>query len=188
MKRTLWTLVLSLSAGALLTACATGPEPTATEAPSASPSATVTHSPTAQPESADDTEDIMLPESGTSADTKGATTAEDASRAVEAIEEELKNLSEVTDAQVVLIGDTAAVALKFDDQYQGGVDDRMRKIVKERVDGVISGVDVVAITDDSGLMEELEKLGDRLDASADLTELRTELDGIIHRITGDNAA
>ena len=48
--------------------------------------------------------------------------------------------------------------------------------------------DVVEITEDEGIMDELKKLGDRLDPSADLTELRTELDGIIHRITGDNAA
>lgn len=189
MKRTLWTLALSLSAGALLTSCATGTEPTTTTSPSASPSATVTFSPTAQPESTENIEDMMLPDKDTASTADaGATTAEDAGRAAEAIEEELKNLSEVTDAQVVLIGDTAAVALKFDSQYQGGLDERMCKIVKERVDGAISGVKVVEITEDEGIMDELKKLGDRLDPSADLTELRTELEGIIHRITGDNAA
>lgn len=97
-------------------------------------------------------------------------------------------LSEVEDAQVVLAGHQAAVALKFDAQYQGGIDDRMREIVQERIDGVISGVNVVEITEDEGLMSELEKLGDRLDDATDMTELRNELDAIMERITGKKTA
>lgn len=135
----------------------------------------------------DDASELMPDITGETAPA-GAVTAEDARKAVERIEDELEKLSEVEDAQVVLAGHQAAVALKFDAQYQGGIDDRMREIVQERIDGVISGVDVVEITEDEGVMSELEKLGDRLDDSADMTELRNELDAIMERITGKRAA
>ena len=132
----------------------------------------------------------LLPDESASPnpEAEGVTTVTDARRAVEQIEDELEKLSEVDDAQVVLIGNTAAVALEFDDQYQGGIDDRLREIVQERVDGVISGVSVIEITDDTGLMDELEKLGDRLDSATDMTDIRTELDAIIQRITGNTSA
>lgn len=129
-----------------------------------------------------------MPDSTDAAKPSGIVTAEDAREAVERIEDELEKLSEVEDAQVVLAGHQAAVALKFDTQYQGGIDDRMREIVQERIDGIVSGIDVVEITEDEGLMSELEKLGERLDDAMDMTELRNELDAIMERITGKKTA
>lgn len=194
MKKTFLAASLMAAAGMMLTACTTGAEPIATTSPSTAPTALVTTSPSALPDAtrgagtADPTG--LLPGESTSPDpqAEGVTSVADARKAVEAIEDELEKLSEVDDAQVVLIGNTAAVALKFDDQYQGGVNDRLREIVKERVDGVISGVSVIEITDDAGLMDELEKLGDRLDGATDMEGLRTELEGIIQKITGKKPA
>lgn len=189
MKKTLLAVSLA-AAGLILTSCATGTEPTATTSPSSSPSTAVTFSPSPQPESTQGTDDSLglVPDSTDETAPAGAVTAEDARNAVERIEDELVKLSEVEDAQVVLAGHQAAVALKFDAQYQGGIDDRMREIVQERIDGVISGVNVVEITEDEGLMSELEKLGDRLDDATDMTELRNELDAIMERITGKKTA
>lgn len=177
-------------AGLMLTSCAAGTEPT----PSPSPSAAVSESPSAQPEATNgimpDTSAGVMPEgtggpgTGLVPEEEGVTTAADARRAVEAIEDELERLSEVKDAQVVIAGDTAVVALTFDSQYQGGLDDRMREIVRERIDGVVKGIKTVEITEDTDLMTELEKLGDRLDGEADMAEIRRELDTLINRITG----
>ena len=123
-------------AGLMLTGCAAGTEPT----PSPSPSATVSESPSTMPETTngilpDPSAGVMPegtgePDMGLVPEDAGVTTAADARRAVEAIEDELERLSEVKDAQVVLAGDTAVVALTFDSQYQGGLDDRMREIVR----------------------------------------------------------
>lgn len=194
MKKTFLAASLMAAAGMMLTACSTGAEPMATTSPSTAPTTLVTTSPSTQPEATQDvgTDDPMglLPDESASPDpqAEGVTSVTDARKAVETIEDELEKLSEVDDAQVVLIGNTAAVALEFDDQYQGGIDDRLREIIKERVDGVISGVNVIEITDDMGLMDELEKLGDRLDSATDMEGLRTELDAIIQKITGRQAA
>lgn len=194
MKKTFLAASLMAAAGIMLTACSTGAEPMATTSPSTAPTTLVTTSPSTQPEATQDvgTDDPMglLPDESASPDpqAEGVTSVTDARKAVETIEDELERLSEVDDAQVVLIGNTAAVALEFDDQYQGGIDDRLREIIKERVDGVISGVNVIEITDDMGLMDELEKLGDRLDSATDMEGLRTELDAIIQKITGRQAA
>ena len=114
----------------------------------------------------------------------GVTSMDKARRVVEQIEDELERLSEVDDAQVVLAGNKAAVALEFDDQYQGGVDDRLRGIVKERIDSVISGVTTIAITSDKTIMDALETLGERLETMSDMSALQDDLDAIIRRIEG----
>lgn len=109
----------------------------------------------------------------------GVTSPAQAKRISEEAEDELEKLSEVSDAQVVIAGHTAAVALEFDSQYQGGVDERLRKMVKQRIDGLVKGVKDVSVTDDNTLYERLETLGDRLDGSAALSEIETELKDII---------
>ena len=191
MKRTLLAACLAAMAGLMLTGCAAGTEPI----PSPSPSAAVSESPSTQPEATGcimpDTSTGVMPEgtgqpgTGLVPEEEGVTTAADARRAVEAIEDELERLREVKDAQVVIAGDTAVVALTFDSQYQGGLDERMREIVRERIDGVVKGIKTVEITEDTDLMTELEKLGDRLDGEADMAEIRRELDTLINHITGN---
>lgn len=117
----------------------------------------------------------------------GVTSMDKAKRVIEQIEEELERLSEVDDAEVVIAGNKAAVGLEFDDQYKAGLDDRLRKIVKERIDGVISGISTVAITADEGVMDAIESLGERLETMSDMTALQSDLDAIIKKINGMNA-
>ena len=88
----------------------------------------------------------------------------------------------MTDARVVLAGRNAAVALRFDSQYQAGIDDRMREIVEDRIDGIVSGIDKVAVTDSADIFDELNTLGDRLEGAADMTEIQNQLNAIINRI------
>lgn len=197
MKRNLLTLGLAAAMALMLTGCAAGSEPAPSASPMtsplASPNVTAPDPTTMIPESngstlsSDDNglivEDEAAPDTAPAA-ASGVSTPADARKAMEQIEEELERLSEVEDAEVVLAGDTAAVALEFDSQYQGGVDDRLRKMVKERVDGVVKGVKTIEITEDLSLLDELSKLGDRLEDAVDLTEIRTELDTLMQRITG----
>ena len=186
MKRILLTLCL-LASCLSLTACMDSSAPVT---PTKSPTTQVTTAPTdIIIEDAPMTTD-MLPDTGmtdeptTSAapEAAGVTSVSDVRRAVERIEEELERLSEVDDAQVLLAGNSAAVALEFDDQYQGGIDDRLREIVQERIDGVISGVTNVVITQERSFMDQLEMLGDRLESATDLTEFQNELNSIINQI------
>ena len=108
----------------------------------------------------------------------------DAMKMAEKIEEELERLSEVDDAQVALAGTTAVVALEFDDQYQSGLDQRLKDIVSERVKGVVKDIEDVIITEEPELFTRIEDLGDKLDANGAMDDLKTELDAIIQKIKG----
>lgn len=192
-----------LTCALLMTGCSSGPDmTTVTSAPTNTATMTPTRSPMTSPDAApattgmlpgmiDSVEDAtgldmtpgatMLPES------TGVTTTDKARRAIEQIEEELERLSEVDDAEVIIAGNKAAVALEFDDQYQGGVDDRLRGIVKERIDSVISGIGTVAVTADKTILEALDALGDQLDTVRDMSALEKDLDAIIRKINAANA-
>lgn len=189
MKKSLTLLLLACALA--MTACAAKDKTTVTD----EPQATATNSPEMAPQSTGmlpgvgdmmDLPDAMIeaPTTTTSPKSTGVTSMEKARSVVEAIEDELERLSEVEDAQVIIAGNKAAVALEFDDQYQGGVDDRLREIVKERIDGVISGVTDISITTDRDIMDELEALGERLSTLSDMTALQSDLDALIKKIGG----
>ena len=130
-----------------------------------------------------------LPDSTVIPESTGVTNMDKAKarRVIEDIEDELERLSEVEDAEVVIAGRKAAVGIEFDDQYQAGLDDRLRKIIKERIDSVISGITTVAITADADIRDAIEALGDRLDTMSDMAALESDLDAIIRKINGVNA-
>lgn len=192
-------LTLSLITGALLmTACTSGPDmTTATNSPA--PTTTATSTPELMPQATgmmpqiesgiDSVIDGMTgqPTATVMPESTGVTSMDKARRVVESIEDEVERLSEVDDAQVVIAGNKAAVALEFDDQYRGGVDDRLRGIVKERIASVISGIDTIAITTDEKLMDALETLGERLDTMSDMSALQSDLDAIIRKINAAQA-
>jgi len=131
--------------------------------------------------------DSVLPGSTVIPESTGVTSMDKAKRVIEQIEEELERLSEVDDAEVVIAGNKAAVGIEFDDQYQSGLDDRLRKIIKERIDSVIGGISTVAITADEGVMDAIESLGERLDTMSDMAALQSDLEAIIKKINGLNA-
>lgn len=167
---------------------ATEPSPSAnpTTSPSAAPAQTVAPIST-DPTTTDSVgSPSSLPETMTDgmADTAsaGVSSAADARRIIDQVEDELEKLSEVDDAQVIIIGDQAVVAIEPDDQYQGGVDERIRTMVQERIDGVVTGVKRVAVTDDPAIYETLEKLGDSLDGAVNLDDIRQEIDALFTRI------
>lgn len=165
---------------------------TATEPPSASATPNIT---TVLPGATDDMDgmdgangtDGVLPNATVIPESTGVTSMDKARRVIEQIEEELERLSEVEDAEVVIAGNKAAVGLEFDNQYKAGLDDRLRKIVKERIDGVISGISTIAITTDEGVMAAIESLGERLDTMSDMAALQSDLEAIIKKINGMNA-
>ena len=209
MKKTLLTLS-ALALTMLMGSCSTKDdmsmatsEPTASTSPSASPNIT-----TVMPSTTDNTlpgmmdgmtdgmmdgangangTDSVLPGSTTIPESTGVTSMDKAKRVIEQIEDELERLSEVEDAEVVIAGSKAAVGVEFDDQYRTGLDERMRKIIKERINSVIGGINTVAITADEGVRDAIESLGERLDTMGDMAALQSDLDAIIKKINGMNA-
>lgn len=200
MKRSLLILA-ALSLAGLLSSCSSATDmttdmTTATSQPTST--ATATAAPqvtTVLPGATDGMEgigagngtDSVLPDATVIPESTGVTSMDKAKRVIEQIEDELERLSEVDDAEVVIAGNKAAVGLEFDDQYKAGLDDRLRSIVKERIDSVISGISTIAITEDEGVMDAIESLGERLGTMADMTALQSDLDAIIRKINGLNA-
>ena len=189
MKKTHLLLMLALCA-TLLASCSAGePDVTQTQpVPSISPTNTPDEN-TVLPGLDDD---IILPDGGmndsTTREATGVTSMDKARRVIEQLEEELERLSEVEEAHVIIAGHKAAVALTFDDQYKAGIDDRFRKIVRERIDGVIGGIDTVALTTDKTVMDALEALQDRLDSVSDMSSLQAELDKILETMNAASRA
>lgn len=183
MKRTILPLTAVLAASLLLSSCASKSGGLVTN-----PSSTMSVNDAVTTMPPEGTDNLMPDVSmepvipGSTADT-GVTDAASARRMVEQVEDELERLSEVTDAQVMMAGDTAVVALRFDSQYRAGVDDRIRKMVEERIKGVVAGVDRVYVTEETEHFNALNDLGDRLESATDLTEIRNELMRMVTMLT-----
>ena len=193
----------TLSLLALLSGCKSAPDMvTATEQPTSTASPTASPGATAVLPDATNTIDSMDPMAGMDGlngadgvmpnatiipESTGVTTMDKAKRVIEQIEEELERLSEVDDAEVVIAGNKAAVGIEFDDQYKAGLDERLRGIIKERINSVISGISTVAITADETVTAAIESLGERLDTMSDMAALQSDLDAIIRKINGAQA-
>ncbi|MBE5782017.1 MAG: hypothetical protein E7329_01725 [Clostridiales bacterium] len=184
LKKT-WTLLLLLTvAAALLTGCASNadtlasPTPGATQMlPQASPNATdgMMNGPA----------NSIAPDAS-SAPTLGAggiTTLEDAKKASEEMEDALEKLTEVDDTHVVATGKNALVGLEFTAQYQGEVDDRLKKMVLSRVQTVDKTVTGVAVTADEKLVEEIDALAETLESATSLDAVATQADDLMNQIS-----
>ena len=186
MKKTHLLLMLALCA-TLLASCSAG-EPDATQTQPV-PSISPTNMPDENTVLPGLDDDIILPDGGRNdsmtREATGVTSMDKARRVIEQLEEELERLSEVEEAHVIIAGHKAAVALTFDDQYKAGIDDRFRKIVRERiVIGDIYDRGAGAVT----VMDALEALQDRLDSVSDMSSLQAELDKILETMNAASRA
>lgn len=198
MKRILILLAVTLMGLALFTACTSNADtmPQTSPTTSAAPSA----APTMEPANTMDPNISMSPAAtqGTAGvgglDTTpttetmnngGINTLEDARRISEQIAEEVEKLSEIDDAEVVVAGNIALVAIEYDDQYQGGLDDRLKDMITERVETIDKAITSVHVTDSREMYATIKELAKSL-TSAGFTfeELQTKLLDLGSTITG----
>ena len=180
----IWMLLLLLTLSAVVLAGCSGsadtlPTPTTGTtdmAPQASPGATT---------GTDGLMDGLMPGSSDSPDANdapavgagagaGITSIDDARKASEDMEDAVGKLSEVDDAYVVAVGNTAVVGVKFNSQYQGGIDDRMKGMVLTRVQTVNKNVTAVAVTDDAKQVQEIQSLAQSLESATSLSAVSTQ--------------
>ena len=107
-----------------------------------------------------------------------------ADRLAEQIAEAVERLSEVDDAEAVVSNDRVLVAVEFDDQYNAGLDDRMKQMITDAVQKVDDGLKEIEITDDSTLYGQIKGLGERLAKATGLDELPDDFGDLWNRITG----
>ena len=115
----------------------------------------------------------------------GINTVEDAARISDRIADEAEKLSELDDAEAIAAGGIALVGIKYDAQYQGGLTDRLMKMIEERVMMTDKAITAVHVTDDPQKMKDIADLNDRAeDGKITFEELQTEVLEIGSSITG----
>lgn len=194
MKKTFGTLlVLSLTCLGLFTACTSNadamPEPAPTaQSATTSPMATTSPGNTTSGNTTSDTTMDAMPSPAASAEpaTVGAaSTVADAQRLSDRVEEEVEKLSEVDEADAVVIGNIALVGVDYEDQYQGGLTDRLKAMVTDRVEMTDKTITAVHVTDDETLRKSIAALNDMMDdANASFEMLQTKALDIAAQLTG----
>lgn len=193
MKKWILIPLLILAVGVTLTGCGirsnvgTTPAPTAqaTVNPTNSPAPVATAQATASPDAAGGATAGMTTEAPMGGMTAAGTmTPAEAGRLAERISEAVERLSEVDDAEVIVSGNRALVAVEFDDQYSAGLDERMKKMITEAVQEVDETLTEVEITDDDTLYGQVKGLGERLAKATGLDELADDFGDLWDRVTG----
>ncbi len=176
MKKIWLLLLLTVLSAALLTGCASS----ADTLPSPSPGTSEMPG-TLLPDMTGDGASPM-PESS-AAPESGIRTVEDAKRAAQAMEEAVEKLSEVDEADVAITGDTALVGLKLTSQYQGQIDDRLKKMVLTRVQTVEKAITKVAVTDNAALVTAIRAMAEAMDGASALEDLNDKAEDILRQLT-----
>lgn len=117
-------------------------------------------------------------------ETAGNMTPAEAGRMAERISDAVERISEISDAEVVVSGTRVLVAVEFEDQYNAGLDDRMKQTIIEAVKKVDENVTDVEITDDDTLYGQVKGLGERLAKATGLDELADDFGDLWDRIVG----
>lgn len=165
----------------LLTAC-TGsadtlpmPSPTVSTSPGMQPSSTPEQTIRPANTSAPDNAAGMLAPETTMAN-GGVNTVQDALRISGQIADEVEKLSEIDDAEAVVAGNVAIVGVEYDAQYQGGMTDRLKEMITQRVESIDKAVTSVHVTDSMEMVSMVRELYKKIE-SADITfdELQTKL-------------
>ena len=182
MKKIWLLLLLTVLSAALLTGCASNADTLASPTPGATGML-----PQILPEATNGAAVSPGPDASTtatpSASAGGIKSLEDAKKASEAMEDAIEKLTEVDDAYVVATGSTALVGIKFTAQYQGKVDDRMKKMVLTRVQTVDKTITGVAVTDDAELVKKIDDLAETLENATSLSAVTAQAEELASQIT-----
>lgn len=186
-----WMLTLVCAVALLgLAGCASNADTIPSPSPmaSASPSTAPMASPSMMPEATTLAPD-MTPANSPDAQTTnlGVTTASEAKRVSSAVEDELEKLSEVDEAEVLVLGNVALVGVTFDSQYKGGMTTRVKDMVKDRIGTVQKGIETVAVTDDPTLVKAIDDLKESLEGSGSLTDLTGKVNTLVQQIMNPKA-
>lgn len=112
----------------------------------------------------------------------GVTTLDEAKQTSEQIDDAVEKLTEIADAEVIATGTLALVGVQFDDQYKGGLDDRVKKMILARAQTVDSEIDAIAVTDEESLVTRIEELSDALDTATSMSDIAARAEALADQI------
>ena len=107
-----------------------------------------------------------------------------AGQLAERISDAVERISEIDDAEVIVYDDRVLVGVEFEDQYNAGLDDRMKQMITEKVQEVDRSLTRVEITNDETLYGQIKSFGERLGKATGFDELADDFGDLWNRITG----
>ena len=126
------------------------------------------------------------PSPSAAAQSQGATAQSarfDWTRDASRVEERLGQISEISEARVVVTGDTALVGVRFDKAYQGEMTERIREMVAAEVMAADPQITTVAVTADGDDVKEVYELSERTSLGKDLDTLKEDIEEIVRNAT-----
>ncbi len=99
------------------------------------------------------------------------------------IEGRIAQISEISEARVVVTGNTALVGVKFNQAYQGQMTERIREMVAAEVMAADPQITTVAVTADAEDVNSVYDLSDRMLAGRDLDTLKEDINEIVRNAT-----
>lgn len=99
------------------------------------------------------------------------------------IENRIDQISEVSDARVVVTGNTALVGVRFDEAYRGDMTERIREMVAAEVMAADPQITTVAVTADAEDVDEVYQLSERTTLGRDLDDLKDDINEIVRNAT-----
>ena len=100
------------------------------------------------------------------------------------ISDAVERISEVNDAEVVVSEKRVLVAVEFEDQYNAGLDERMKQTIIETVQKVDDSLTDIEVTDDDTLYGQVKGLAERVGKATGLDELADDFGDLWDRIIG----
>lgn len=99
------------------------------------------------------------------------------------VEQQIGQISEVSEARVVVTGDTALVGVTFNQAYQGEMTERIREMVAAEVMKADPQITTVAVTADREDVDKVRALSDRVIAGEKMDDLKEEISEIVRNAT-----
>ena len=99
------------------------------------------------------------------------------------IEAKIAGISEITEARVVVAGNTALVGVKFDQAYRGEMTERIREMVAAEVMAADPQITTVAVTADDDDVEDVYEISDRLMLGREMDTLKDDINEIVRNAT-----
>ena len=119
----------------------------------------------------------------TAATTDGALNPFDWANGASDIEKAISQISEISDARVVVTNSTALVGVKFDNAYKGEITERIREMVAAEVLRADPSIQTVAVTASEDDVRKVYDLSERIRAGRTADELAAEINAIVRNAT-----
>jgi len=99
------------------------------------------------------------------------------------IENRISQISEISEARVVVTGDTALVGVKFNQAYRGEMTERIREMVAAEVMAADPEITTVAVTADADDVEDIYEISEKTMLGRELDSLKEDIQEIVRNAT-----